>query len=700
MNFVNTGLDSMTVNSFVVNRTDEEREVLQKGMNKNGLVQVETTVNGKTGTYSRMQWKKASDVDPKTDKVIGGQNTGDTKTATDAPKGEIKFNAPADGNTKAAMAQLLVNGHSRDDIMAAAKAQGITWEEKDHPAINWMRCSMAIQNHMKNSKTAPDVDDNPGGTEQGQPVPEKGKPKPKKEQPKPVEPESVPDQGDEQDDGVFTPGSDDEKEKKESEKSKAIPHKVTGKNMSDLVANLKEHGLEMDSADQHSPQDEVMMYRDGKTYTATFNKYSDGGVEVINFKEQKDDSDSDDVEEPKKEDEVVEKGKKIFALTIKNYVKGFMSTVNKDHATECKELFDKYSKAAADDYDKAKKDIKKEVKELTAEKEKITESSFDTNLSRAQLHKTLLEESRVADKLRAAKLVQDAFSWADDNKADDDYSFDDDEVAEKKEPKKDDADISGFLQSNKIFGAKTAKDVDKKLKEMKQEKSDITIKMRGMTPGSKSFADATAKKMSIDKEMTRIEKVMKEAPVPSDTTKAEEKPKSEESSKKSEDEIDLSKVDPSKFTDHVEDASSYREHMAEYQSQVQEEAHKELQSSMKKFLKGKNMEDFRTRGAKTVFEDYITALAPTKSYKAVETEKSKLSKDIAATKDALSRAKKRLKDAYKDSQRNIAQIQIKNYQEDLELYSKIQECFTIAETTAKKGSSYKSMQNIARRNAS
>lgn len=525
MNFVNTGLDSMTVNSFVGNRTDEEREVLQKSMNKNGLVQVETTVNGKTGTYSRMQWKKASDVDPKTDKVVGGQNIGDTKTATDAPKGEIKFNAPADGNTKAAMAQLLVDGHSRDDIMAAAKAQGITWEEKDHPAINWMRCSMAIQNHMKNSKTAPDVDDNPGGTEQGQPVPEKGKPKPKKEQPKPVEPESVPDQGDEQDDGVFTPGSDDEKEKKESEKSKAIPHKVTGKNMSDLVANLKEHGLEMDSADQHSPQDEVMMYKDGKTYTATFNKYSDGGVEVINFKEQKDDTDtdiSDDTkEEPKKEDAVVEKGKKIFALTIKNYVKGFMSTVNKDHATECKELFDKYSKAAADDYDKAKKDIKKEVKELTAEKEKITESSFDTNLSRAQLHKTLLEESRIADKLRAAKLVQDAFSWADDNKADDDYSFDDDEVAEKKEPKKDDADISGFLQSNKIFGAKTAKDVDKKLKEMKQEKADITIKMRGMTPGSKSFADATAKKMSIDKEMTRIEKVMKEAPVPSDTTKAE-----------------------------------------------------------------------------------------------------------------------------------------------------------------------------------
>ena len=63
-----------------------------------------------------------------------------------------------------------------------------------------------------------------------------------------------------------------------------IPHKITGKNMDDLVENLKQKGFELDSADRHSPQDSVTLYKDKKEYTATFNKYNDGGVEVIGIK--------------------------------------------------------------------------------------------------------------------------------------------------------------------------------------------------------------------------------------------------------------------------------------------------------------------------------------------------------------------------------------------------------------------------------
>lgn len=70
------------------------------------------------------------------------------------------------------------------------------------------------------------------------------------------------------------------------------PHKVTGKNMSELVGNLKQQGFEMDSADQSSPQDSVTLYKDKKEYTATFNKYHDGGVEVVNIKPSSSDKSS------------------------------------------------------------------------------------------------------------------------------------------------------------------------------------------------------------------------------------------------------------------------------------------------------------------------------------------------------------------------------------------------------------------------
>ncbi|MCM1216815.1 MAG: hypothetical protein NC548_20130, partial [Lachnospiraceae bacterium] len=79
--------------------------------------------------------------------------------------GGISFKLPAHGDTKKAMVELLASGKSRDDIIFAAKAAGITWTANDNAGINWMRASMAIQKHMKSgsdansqpkSSTAPD----------------------------------------------------------------------------------------------------------------------------------------------------------------------------------------------------------------------------------------------------------------------------------------------------------------------------------------------------------------------------------------------------------------------------------------------------------------------------------------------------------------------------------------------------------------
>lgn len=79
----------MKLNTFIHGTADEELmksmykdyidsgkeppEELMKAMDKAGLVQVQRTVNGKHGQYTRMQWVKSSDVKD-SDKVVGKKN--------------------------------------------------------------------------------------------------------------------------------------------------------------------------------------------------------------------------------------------------------------------------------------------------------------------------------------------------------------------------------------------------------------------------------------------------------------------------------------------------------------------------------------------------------------------------------------------------------------------------------------------------
>lgn len=57
--FVNTGLDEMVLKSLNAVTPDED---LCKAMNRQGMVQKEVQVKGKTGTFTRKQWVRASDV--------------------------------------------------------------------------------------------------------------------------------------------------------------------------------------------------------------------------------------------------------------------------------------------------------------------------------------------------------------------------------------------------------------------------------------------------------------------------------------------------------------------------------------------------------------------------------------------------------------------------------------------------------------
>ena len=63
----------------------------------------------------------------------------------------ISFEMPAGGDAKKVITGMISLGHSRKDVMSAAKASGITWVESSHEGINWMRASMAIQKHLTKS---------------------------------------------------------------------------------------------------------------------------------------------------------------------------------------------------------------------------------------------------------------------------------------------------------------------------------------------------------------------------------------------------------------------------------------------------------------------------------------------------------------------------------------------------------------------
>ena len=88
--------------------------------------------------------------------------------------------------------------------------------------------------------------------------------------------------------------SDDAHKEEDTEQEETLTESevVTGKDIDNLTDKLHDLGFEMDSADKVQPQEEVTLYdKSGKKYKATFNKYSDGGVEILNIVPLEEDDD-------------------------------------------------------------------------------------------------------------------------------------------------------------------------------------------------------------------------------------------------------------------------------------------------------------------------------------------------------------------------------------------------------------------------
>lgn len=99
--------------------------------------------------------------------------------------------------------------------------------------------------------------------------------------------------------------SDDAHKEEDAEQEETLTESevVTGKDIDNLTDKLHDLGFEMDSADKVQPQEEVTLYdKSGKKYKATFNKYSDGGVEILNIVPlEEDDEFEEEVHEALKE---------------------------------------------------------------------------------------------------------------------------------------------------------------------------------------------------------------------------------------------------------------------------------------------------------------------------------------------------------------------------------------------------------------
>lgn len=110
-----------------------------KGLNKQGMVQVPTQVKGKTGTFTRNQWKRVSDLTPEEAKKYAPELTKDSKG--------VSSKLPANSKSKVdELSKTLGN----DKLLIEMKNRGIAW--KEHPAhreLNIMRAKMALKKHFE-----------------------------------------------------------------------------------------------------------------------------------------------------------------------------------------------------------------------------------------------------------------------------------------------------------------------------------------------------------------------------------------------------------------------------------------------------------------------------------------------------------------------------------------------------------------------
>ena len=311
VNFINSGSDEALLKAMSKDEYREyDQEELEKAISRQGLVQKEVTVHTKNGTHTRMQWVKASkDEKPKTQGTKASNEAANEadKKATHLPPVTSKsildmvLKEPVplgkDGNLKFVVCKVdnqhfkdlpdgLVNQLKRSgkygsyvgfiapqsepysyDMLPifGSTTEWVTKWCKDNPVdaakdIIRDRGIGVVKRANAYVDAVNEAADNPSDT--------KNK----------VEPNGRDKNSEESNDADTSQPTSD------------TPHQITGNSFSALLKNAKDAGFEIDSSDsydiEHSkrPPKEVTLYSGDKTYSATFNRYGDGGCEFISLK--------------------------------------------------------------------------------------------------------------------------------------------------------------------------------------------------------------------------------------------------------------------------------------------------------------------------------------------------------------------------------------------------------------------------------
>lgn len=240
MNFVDNGIDLEVLNKSYESMPLEQQEELAKALKKDGLVLVYVQVKGKHGTYTRGQWKKASDV--KKDEEKSSKGAKDAANSNDMnPKHKTE------------------KDHSKDSF-----SEFLDWAKTDRKASYLLdRIEEAHANDNRISE---------GRDEQ-------------------VWIQDLKEYS----------GYDYLKSDKDTRRPK--PGVISGHWPSELKSILHYHDLELDSAYSKNVSDgeEVIMHdtKDKSTYTAKVKVNHNGRIQLRNIKKQSNKSDSKSLGVPK-----------------------------------------------------------------------------------------------------------------------------------------------------------------------------------------------------------------------------------------------------------------------------------------------------------------------------------------------------------------------------------------------------------------
>lgn len=139
----------MLLFGFTEHGTDD---ALVKALDKTKLVQKDVQYKTKTGIKTRKQWVKSGEDQPTQKVSKQDDQPKDKKPKTDQPE------FPWDGtdDPKKAIMSFLASGQKKEKLMEDAHNKGITWTRcYTNANIDWMRCSMAIQKHLKENSVKP-----------------------------------------------------------------------------------------------------------------------------------------------------------------------------------------------------------------------------------------------------------------------------------------------------------------------------------------------------------------------------------------------------------------------------------------------------------------------------------------------------------------------------------------------------------------